>query len=59
MRKMVRWSVGAGSVPGGALGGVGGARFGVLRAGEDRVAGRGRVDSAMKSGTRDWTLLHE
>ena len=44
MRKMVRWSVGAGSVPGGALGGVGGARFGVLRAGEDRVAGRGRVD---------------
>ena len=47
MRKMVRWSVGAGSVPGGALGGVGGvggARFGVLRAGEDRVAGRGRMD---------------
>ena len=42
MRKMVRWSVGAGSVPGGALGGVGGARFGVLCAGEDRVAGRGR-----------------
>ena len=46
MRKMVlrrwrRWwgvgAVGAGSVPGGA-------RFGVLRAGEDRVAGRGRVD---------------
>ena len=39
MRKKVllRWSVdavGAGSVPGGALGG---ARFGVLRAGEGRV----------------------
>ena len=33
MRKKVRWSVGAGSVPGGALGGVGGARFGVLRDG--------------------------
>ena len=26
MRKMVRWSVGAGSVPGVTLGGVGGAR---------------------------------
>ena len=45
MRKMVllRWSVGAvgaGSVPGGALGG---ARFGVLRAGEGRVPSRGHV----------------
>ena len=52
MRKMVRWSVGAGSVPGGALGGVGGARFGVLLAGEGRVpsrgghVGRGRVPVA-------------
>ena len=36
MRKMVRWSVGAGSVPGGA-------RFGVLRAGEGRVPRRGHV----------------
>ena len=43
MRKMVRWSVGAGSVPGGALGGVGGARFGVLRVGESCVPSRGRV----------------
>ena len=41
MRKMVRWSVGAGSVPGGALGGVGGARSGVLLAGEGRVLSRG------------------
>ena len=45
MRKIVllRWSVGAvgaGSVPGGALGG---ARFGVLRAGEGRVPSRGHV----------------
>ena len=42
MRKMVRWSVGAGSVPGGALGGVGGARSGVLLAGEGRVPSLGR-----------------
>ena len=41
MLKMVRWSVGAGSVPGGALGGVGGARSGVLLAGEGRVPSRG------------------
>ena len=49
MRKMVlrrwrRWwgvgAVGAGSVPGGALGGE---RFGVLRAGEGRVPSRGHV----------------
>ena len=44
MRKMVRWSVGADSVPGGALGGVSGARFGVLRVGESCVPSRGRVD---------------
>ena len=45
MRKMVllRWSVGtvgAGSVPGGALGGE---RFGVLLADEGRVPSRGHV----------------
>jgi hypothetical protein len=56
LRKMVllRWSVGAvgaGSVPGRA---VGGARFGVLRLGEGRVpsrdyVGRGKVPVAGKS----------
>jgi hypothetical protein len=45
LRKMVllRWSVGAvgaGSIPGGA---VGGARFGVLRLGEGRVPSRNYV----------------
>ena len=45
MRKMVLLrrsvgAVGAGSVPGGALGG---ARFGVLRVGEGRVPSRGHV----------------
>jgi hypothetical protein len=48
LRKMVllRWrdgAVGAGSVPGGA---VGGARFGVLRLGEGRVPSRDYVGRA-------------
>ena len=57
MRKIVRlrWSVGAvgaGSVPGGA---VGGARFSVLRLGEGRVpsrdyVGRGKVPVAVERG---------
>jgi hypothetical protein len=47
LRKVVvlRWgvgAVGAGSVPGGAAGGV---RFGVLRLGEGRVPSRGCVGS--------------